>query len=56
MKNEVNNQIEIVDLSANDTAADVGVELSAVELQAVSGGMKRSWSCGHPVQADEWTI
>ena len=56
MKNEVNNQIEIVDLSANDTAADVGVELSALELQAVGGGMKRTFSCGHPVQADEWTV
>ena len=49
MKNDV--QVEIKDLEA----ATVGVELSAEELQAVSGGRQRvTWTCGLQPRADEW--
>ncbi len=50
MKNEI--QFEIQDL-----AADVGVELSAEELQAVSGArMSVTWTCGSGNRADEWLV
>ena len=54
MNHEIN-QIEIADLTTTD-ATDVGVELSDLELEAVSGGMRRSWSCGSPAKADEWYV
>ncbi|MET0656881.1 MAG: hypothetical protein ABW110_01840 [Steroidobacteraceae bacterium] len=54
MNHEVKTQIEINDLTETEASADVGVELSDLELQAVAGGLKRSWSCGTPAKADEW--
>ena len=53
--NQANTQIEVVDLIDTDASADVGVELSDLELQAISGGQKGTWSCGRPRQVDEWT-
>jgi hypothetical protein len=53
MNHEVKTEIEIVDLTT-DPSADVGVELSDLELQAVSGGLPVSWYCGRPKAADEW--
>ena len=54
MNHEVNTQIEIVDLAQTDNSVEIGVELSDLELHAVSGGLKGSWSCGRPKQVDEW--
>lgn len=54
MSNEMNSQIEIVDLLDSDTSIEVGVELSAFELLAVSGGQKCTWTCGQQNKCDEW--
>ena len=53
MNHEIKNEIEVVELSE---AADVGVELTDLELEAVSGGMRTTWTCGRPKQADEWLV
>lgn len=55
MNNEVNNPIEIVDLLDSDTGLEIGVELSAFELLAVSGGQKCTWTSGREKKCDEWT-
>lgn len=53
MNNEIKSEIEVVEL--NETM-EVGVELTDLELEAVSGGMKTTWTCGRPRQADEWLV
>jgi hypothetical protein len=55
MNQEFKMEIEVVDLAETTTAVDVGVELSEIELHAISGGQKGTWSCGRPRQVDEWT-
>jgi hypothetical protein len=51
MNNEIKSEIEVVEL--NETM-EVGVELTDLELEAVSGGQRTTWTCGRPRQADEW--
>lgn len=56
MNNEVNNEIEIVDLSDNDTGVEIGTELSVFELAAVSGGMTCTFKSGRQNKCDEWDV
>ena len=52
MNEVVKSEIEIVDLEVSN---DVGTELTDLELEAVSGGQRTTWTCGRPKMADEWT-